>query len=50
MPNVDVPISIFIAKFICGLALHILVSDNEIQGLQLAKHAANHTYKFINEF
>ena len=42
----DISISIYGAKFICGLALHLLVADNEQQGLQMVKHTINHSYKF----
>lgn len=44
----SVPKSVFACKFVCGLALHLLVTDNEIQGLQMVKHTINHKYKFNN--
>jgi hypothetical protein len=46
----DVPISLqlFACKFICGYALHLMVSDNELNGLMMLKHTINHPYKFNN--
>lgn len=41
-----VSINVYGAKFICGLALHLLVTDNEQQGLRMVKHTLNHKYKF----
>jgi hypothetical protein len=39
---------VFVVKFVCGLALHLLVTDEEIKGLQMVKHTINHAYKFNN--
>lgn len=47
-PITSVPKSVFACKFVCGLALHLLVTDNEMQGLQMVKHTINHKYKFNN--
>lgn len=44
--NEQIPFTIYGAKFICGLALHLLVSDTQMQGLIMIKHTINHKYKF----
>lgn len=42
----ELTIRIYAVKFVCGWALHVLVTDNEIHCLEMMKHVTNHPYKF----
>jgi hypothetical protein len=47
-PTEDITVNLYLAKFVCGLALHLLLQENQVQGLLMMKHAVNHSYKFEN--
>ena len=36
------------ARFVCGIVLHMLLSNELQQGLLMMKYSVNHPWKFIN--
>ena len=43
---VDVGIMFGIARFFCGILMHMLINDRVLNGLSMMKYAVNHEWKF----